>query len=39
MDIPVEKQIRRKGKLPWEKEDDLCQTIVQEVQRNLQKKL
>ena len=35
MEIPVEKQIRRKGKLLGEKEDDVCQTLVQEVKRNL----
>ena len=34
MEIPVEKRIRRKRKLPEEKEDDVCQTFVQEVKRN-----
>ena len=35
MEIPVEKQSRRKRKLPGGKEDDVCQTLVQEVKRNL----
>ena len=34
MKIPVEKHIRRKKKLPGEK-DNLCQTFVQEAKRNL----
>ena len=35
MEIPVEKQIRRK--LPGEKKDDICQTLMQVVKRNLYK--
>ena len=35
MEIPVEKWTRRKGRLPGEKEYDVCQTLVQEVKRNL----
>ena len=35
MEIPVEKRTRRKGKLPGEKEDDGCQTLLQAVKRNL----
>ena len=35
MEIPVEKQIRIKRKLFGEKEDDACQTLGQEVKRNL----
>ena len=37
MKIPVEKRIRRKRKLSVEKGDNLCQTRVQEVKRNLYK--
>ena len=35
MEISVEKQIRRKRKLPGEKEDDIRQTLFQEIKRNL----
>ena len=35
MEIPVEKRIRRKKKPSREKEDDVCQTLLQEVKRNL----
>ena len=35
MEISVEKRIRRKRNPPGEKEDDVCQTLVQEVERNL----
>ena len=37
MEIPVEKRVRRKRKLPGEKEDDVCQTLVQEVKGNIYK--
>ena len=35
MEIPVENQSRRKRRPPGEKEDDVCQTLVQEVKKNL----
>ena len=35
MEIPVEKQIRRRRELPEKKEDNLCRTLVQEENRNL----
>ena len=35
MEILVLKWIRRKRKLSEENEDDVCQTLVQEVKRNL----
>ena len=35
IEIPVEKRIRRKRKLLGETEGDLCQTLMQEVKRNL----
>ena len=34
MEIPFEKRVRRKRNPPGEKED-VCQTLVQEVKRNL----
>ena len=37
MGIPVEKRIRRKRNPTREKEDDVCQTFLQEVKRNLDK--
>ena len=35
MEIPAEKRIKRKRKLPGENKDDICQTNRQEVKRNL----
>ena len=35
MEVPVEKRIRRKRKLFGGKEDDVCETLVQEVKRNI----
>ena len=35
MEIPIEKRIRRERKLPGEKEDGVCQILVQGVKRNL----
>ena len=37
MEIRVEKQIKRTRKLPGKKEKDVCQTLVQEIKRNLYK--
>ena len=37
MEISIEKRIRRKRKLSGENEDYICQTLVQEIKRNLYK--